>query len=352
VKSGIGQSVASTGETDALEALVYGGRENDPYTELRAAWERVGEGGTLTVRYGDRGAGGPPLRGAEVAALLRLAGFEPGAARRTVAGYEMNARRRSRAAQPYSCSVIVPCRNEVDNVETLVRRMPRMGVQPGAGYPEIIFVDGASTDGTPERVEALIGECPDHDIKLLRQVAPTSERQGVAVRGKAAAVYQGFDAATGDILMILDADMTVAPEDLPRFYLALAEGVAEFANGTRFVYPMEAEAMPDANRVGNRVFAAVVSWLVETRVGDTLCGTKALFKRDWPGISGARRLFGGHDPWGDFDLLLGAAYVGLRLVDVPIRYGARTAGESKMRPLQHGVALGRTCLAGARWLKV
>lgn len=321
-----------------LEDLVYGA--GDPYTELRAVWERVGVGELITVRYG---AGDKRrLRRADVEALLRLAGFRPESARRTRSGRFIEARAEPRHAGSLTCSVIVPCRNERGNVDDIVRRVPPLE-GTSMEYPELIFVDGASSDGTPERIEWLIRAHPGRDIKLLHQ------RGG---GGKAAAVYQGFDAAGGDILMILDADMTVAPEDLPRFYLALAEGVAEFANGTRFVYPMEPGAMPGANTIGNQAFALLLSWLVGHRVGDTLCGTKALFRRDWPRIAQARQLFGGHDPWGDFDLLLSAAYVGLRLIDVPIRYAARTAGESKMRPVRHGVALTRTCLAGVRQLKL
>jgi hypothetical protein len=152
--------------------------------------------------------------------------------------------------------------------------------------------------------------------------------------------------------MILDADMTVAPEDLPRFYLALAEGVAAFANGTRFAYPMEENAMRPINNAGNRAFGLFISWLLGARVSDSLCGTKAIFKRDWSSIRGARPLFGGHDPWGDFDLLLGAAYSKLRIIDVPVRYHARVAGESKMRALSHGWELARTCLAGVYRLKL
>ncbi len=237
-----------------------------------------------------------------------------------------------------SCTVVVPCKNEVDNVEELARRLPSLG-----SHTELLFVDGHSTDGTAERIETVIRQNPDRDIKLLRQTRPP---------GKAGAVFDGFDAASGDILIILDADMTVAPEDLPRFFLALAEGLARFANGTRFVYPMEEGAMPLLNSLGNRMFGAFFSWVLSTRVTDTLCGTKALFKADWPRISGARRLFGGHDPWGDFDLLLGARYLGFELIEIPVSYGARTAGESKMRPIRHGLTLARTCSAGVRRLKL
>jgi GT2 family glycosyltransferase len=313
----------------ALEEL------GDPWPALRARWEELEGGGTLVVRYG---LGPSCFRSRDVAILLRLAGFEPSSPRRVAAGMEMAARWRPREMAALSCSVVVPCRNEVDNVERLVRRLPSLGT-----HTELIFVDGASTDGTAKRIEAIMRAHDVRDISLLHQ-----RGQG----GKAEAVFMGFDAARGDILMILDADMAVAPEDLERFYAALSEGVADFANGTRFVYPMEKGAMPGANNLGNRAFSRFLSWILGSPISDSLCGTKALFKRDWPAIAAARPLFGRHDPWGDFDLLLGAAYAGLAIVDVPVHYGSRTAGESKMRPLRDGPALARTCLAGARHLKL
>lgn len=151
--------------------------------------------------------------------------------------------------------------------------------------------------------------------------------------------------------MILDADMTVAPEDLHKFYEPLAAGRADFVNGSRFRDRMDNGAMPLANRLGNRVYTVAMSWILGTRLTDTLCGTKALFKRDWPRLSAVHPLFGGHDRWGDFDLLLGAAYWGLRIEEVPVHYAARQQGESKMNPLRHGIALFRTCLAGILRLK-
>jgi glycosyltransferase involved in cell wall biosynthesis len=239
--------------------------------------------------------------------------------------------------EPLSCSVIVPCRNERGNIESLVRRLPSIG-----SHTELIFVDGASSDGTPDVIEQVLRAHPDKAIKLLRQTTS---------KGKAGAVFQGFDAAGGDILMILDADMTVAPEDLPLFYRGLARGETDFANGTRFAYPMQAGAMPRLNYFGNLVFSRSLSWLMGTRITDSLCGTKAFFKRDWPQIREKMALFGGHDPWGDFDLLLAARCVGLRIMDIPVQYWARTAGESKMRA-SHVLPLAWTCFEGYRRLKL
>jgi Glycosyl transferase family 2 len=308
----------------------------DAWPVLRALWERVAPDGMLTVRFG--GHRDFRLAPKDVSTLLRLAGFTPTGSLKSGREREITARRYAREASPLSCTVVVPCRNEVDNVDNLVARVPTIG-----SHTELLFVDGASSDGTPERIEELIAANPDRDIKLLRQDGNT---------GKAGATFQGFAAAQGDIVTILDADMTVRPEDLPRFYLALAEGVADFANGTRLIYPMEHGAMPAVNTIGNKAFGIYMSWLLRSHITDTLCGTKAMLRRDVPAVLADRPVFGGHDPWGDFDLLMGAAYEGLSIVDVPIRYVARTAGESKMRPMAHGLSLAKTSLIGARRLKL
>jgi glycosyltransferase involved in cell wall biosynthesis len=206
-------------------------------------------------------------------------------------------------------------------------------------HTEIIFIDDGSTDGTSQCIQDLIRAYPNRDLQAVTERAAT---------GKAGAVSDGFDMAQGDVLIILDADMAVAPEDLPRFYMALAENLTDVANGTRFVYPMDADVMSPKNRVGNRVFSHVLSALLGTRLTDTLCGTKAIFRRDWPRIKDLRPLFGGHDRWGDFDLLLSAHHLGLRITDVPVPYGARLYGESKMRMVRDGTAFALTCLAGIR----
>jgi hypothetical protein len=330
-------SVSASAEI-ASEVRLVGALESvgDPYPVLRKVWDNVSPDGSLTVSYG---AGGSfKLSDEDVALLLTLASFRPGPARSMPTGREMTGVRLHRNTRSLSCTVVVPCRNEVDNVANLIDRLPEIGT-----HTELIFVDGASNDGTPERIEQLIKTHAERDIKLLRQAGNT---------GKAGATFQGFAAAQGDTAMILDADMTVRPEDLPRFHNALAEGVTDFANGTRLMFPMASGAMPGLNNAGNRFFSRYMSWLVNARITDTLCGTKAAKTADIAQIIRLRPLFGGHDPWGDFDLIMGAAYAGLRIMDVPVRYEARTAGESKMRPFNHGLSLAQTCLSGARRLKL
>lgn len=257
----------------------------------------------------------------------------------------------------FTCSVIIPCRNEVGNIEGCVQRTPLMGK-----HTEIIFVDGDSSDGTREKIgEAIERYRGEKDIKLILQVPPSaSDGDGeVSQRpnemlplGKGDAVRKGFEAASGDILMILDADLTVPPEDLRKFYLPLVEGKAEFVNGSRLVYPLEDQAMRTLNLFGNKVFSLIFTWLLGQRVRDTLCGTKVLFKKDYERIKEGRSYFGDFDPFGDFDLLFGAARLGLKIVEMPVRYRRRVAGYSKVSAFKHGWLLLKMCVFGFRRFKL
>ncbi len=242
----------------------------------------------------------------------------------------------------HSVSVIIPTRNEVQNIAALVERTPRMG-----SHTEIIFVDGNSTDGTVEAIQHQIKAHPQKDIKFMPQV-PAMESDTppnlMLKLGKGDAVRKGFEKASGDIVMILDSDLSVMPEDLPKFYEVLATGKADFANGTRFIYRQEYGAMRTLNRLGNIFFSLLFSWLLGQRITDTLCGTKALYKRDYQRVAANRHQFGEFDPFGDFDLLFNAAWLKLRITDVPVRYLARTYGESKVRVGKHGQLLIRMSL--------
>jgi len=229
----------------------------------------------------------------------------------------------------HKVSVIVACKDERGNIEELVRTVPRMGKGT-----ELIFVDGHSQDGTVEEIERCIAarEQLNSELDDVRVYV----QQG---KGKGDAVRLGFDEARGDVLMILDADITVRPEDLPKFYDALVEGKGEFINGSRLVYPMEDQAMRFLNMLGNHFFGWVFSWLLDQRLTDTLCGTKVLFKRDYEAIKRGREFFGDFDPFGDFDLLFGAAKQNLKIREVPIRYRNREYGEIKIDRFRHGILL-------------
>ncbi len=233
-------------------------------------------------------------------------------------------------------TIVIPCRNEKGNVEAAVTRLPEFG-----GGQEIIFVDGHSTDGTQEEIKRVVAAYPEKDIRLLVQDGT----------GKGDAVRKGFREAKGDILMILDADLTVAPEDLPKFYRAITNGKGEFINGCRLVYPLEKQSMRYLNMLGNKFFSMAFTWLLNQRIKDTLCGTKVLTKSNYERIAANRAYFGDFDPFGDFDLLFGASKLNLKIVEVPVRYRARTYGETQIRRFSHGWLLLRMCLFAVRKLK-
>ena len=222
----------------------------------------------------------------------------------------------------YSVSVIVPARNEKGNIENVVKRLPEMGK-----HTELIFVEGNSKDNTLEEIKRVCQKYRNTlDVKYTVQDG----------KGKGDAVRKAFDMATGDILMILDADLTVPPEDLPKFYNAIAMGHGEYINGTRLVYPMEKQAMRHLNLLGNKFFSVMFSWLLDQRIKDTLCGTKVISKKNYEQLVQNRTYFGNFDPFGDFDLIFGAAKMNLKFVEVPIRYRAREYGETNISRLDNG----------------
>lgn len=235
-----------------------------------------------------------------------------------------------------SVSVVIPARNEAGSISKILERLPDMG----EGM-EVIFVEGGSSDGTYDTIQKAIENEPQRNIQLLQQDGT----------GKGDAVRKGFAHATGNILVILDADMTVPPEDLPRFVSALNSGVGEFINGVRLVYPMSDRAMRFANLLGNKFFSSSFSWLLGQPIRDTLCGTKVLWRSDYLRIAEQRARFGDFDPFGDFDLLFGAANLNLRIVEVPIRYRAREYGDTNIQRWKHGLILMRMTVFAAFNLK-
>ncbi len=241
----------------------------------------------------------------------------------------------ARTAEP-SVSVVIPCRNEAGHIDPLVERLPAL--PPGS---EFLFVEGHSRDDTAQRIAAAVARRPDLPLRFLRQTG----------RGKGDAVRLGFAEARGDVLLILDSDMGVAPEDVPKFVRALGSGKAEFVNGSRLVYPMEQRAMRFLNLLANKFFALLFGWLLGQQVRDTLCGTKALWREDYQRIARNRAYFGDFDPFGDFDLLFGAARLNLAIRDVAVRYHERSYGSTNISRFRHGFLLLQMSAFAARKLK-
>ena len=237
-----------------------------------------------------------------------------------------------------SVSVIVPCKDEKGNVEEAARRIPQLG-----GHTEIIFCDDRSTDGTAEEVLRVQSLYPEKDIRL-------EHGQGVC---KSRNVWTGFDAAAGDILIILDADLTTIPEELPYFVDVIASGHVEFGNGSRLVYPVPKGAMTTVNMLGNKFFSVAFTFLLGQNVKDTLCGTKVLWRSDWARIKPMVGSWGVEDRWGDYELLFGAAKLNLRILDLPVHYQERIYGSTKMtRVFRNGLVMLKMCWYGFLRLKL
>jgi hypothetical protein len=283
-----------------------------------AGWELIGQEGRVLVPFS--------LLGLDRLANRFLAPLLPFLC---LVLFQIARRRVTTPLPPLKVSVVVPARNEAGNIEAAVQRIPAMG----AGT-EIIFIEGHSKDDTWAEINRVARTYANLDMKILQQTG----------LGKGNAVREAFAQATGDILMILDADLTVPPEVLPKFYRALVSGNAEFANGVRLVYPMDDKAMRFLNMCANKFFSLAFTWIMGQSVKDTLCGTKVLFRRDYLRIADNRHQFGDFDPFGDFDLLFGARKLNLKIMDIPIRYRERTYGSTNINRWSHGLLLMRMVL--------
>ena len=235
-----------------------------------------------------------------------------------------------------SVSVIVPCRNEAGNIQPAVERIPSMG-----RCTEIIFCDDKSTDGTADEVRRMQALHPEKNIRLV-------DGPGIC---KAENVWTGFRAARGDVLIILDADLTVMPEELPMFFHSLVQGHGGFVNGSRLIYPMPDLAMKFANMIGNKFFGLLFSFLLDQRIKDTLCGTKVFWRKDWLRMEPLLGSWGIKDLWGDYELLFGASRLHLEIVEAPVHYQERLHGVTKMtRVFANGWRMLRICWHA--WLRL
>lgn len=234
----------------------------------------------------------------------------------------------------YVVSIIVPARNEEGNISTVMKHLPKIGRKT-----EVIFVEGHSKDRTWEKILGV--------KKRYRNIS-AYKQQGI---GKADAVRLGISKAVGDIIIILDADLSVPPGDLVKFYEALSSGRGEFINGSRLVYPLEKDSMRFLNKIGNKFFSIMFSWILKARFTDTLCGTKAFFRSDYQRIQSLRKYFGDFDPFGDYELIFGATKLNLKIVEIPVRYKARTYGESNISRFTHGWLLVKMLLYAVKKFK-
>jgi glycosyltransferase involved in cell wall biosynthesis len=269
--------------------------------------------------------------------LNKYVGKLPGVRRASLYRLYVLRKRNVRQAKNPTVSVVVPARNEAGNVPNIIARTPVMGAAT-----ELIFVEGGSTDNTRAAIEEAIQNYKGPlKLSLYQQTG----------KGKGDAVRLGFAKAKGDLLMILDADLTVPPEDLPKFYDVMVRGLTDYVHGTRLVYPMESQAMRFLNKLGNIGFSKLFTYLLNQPIKDTLCGTKVLWKSDYERLAASRHYFGDFDPFGDFDLIFGASKLNLKLLEIPIRYRDRTYGTTNISRFKHGWMLLQMSAVAATKLK-
>jgi hypothetical protein len=238
----------------------------------------------------------------------------------------------------YSVSIIIPARNESGNIVGLISKLPKFNTKT-----EVIFVEGHSKDNTYEKIINEIKQNKRKDIASY-----VFKQNGI---GKNDAVKLGFEKAKNDILIVLDADLTVKPKELKKFYDAICEGKSDLVIGTRLVYPMEKQAMRLLNYFGNKMFSILFSFIIDQKIKDTLCGTKAILKSNYLKIKSNQRYFGNFDPFGDFDLIFGSAKLNFKITEVPVRYGQRKYGQTNIDRFRHGLLLLRMVYLGLLKLK-
>ncbi len=235
------------------------------------------------------------------------------------------AKKRILKSKEYSVSIIIPARNEERNIPHIIKSFPKFGKNQ-----EFIFVEGGSTDNTWNEIKKT-------KVKAYKQRS----------KGKADAVRLGLSKATGDILMIYDADRTVDAKELKKFYTALSSGLGEFINGSRLVYPMEKDAMRTLNKIGNILFSYLFTWILGQNFKDTLCGTKAFFKKDYLKFKKFK-----DDPFGDFELIFGAIRENQKVVEIPVHYKERVYGVTNIKRIYHGLLLFKMVWRGFKEFKL
>jgi len=211
-------------------------------------------------------------------------------------------------------SVVIPALNEAENLRHVLPLIP-------AGVHEVILVDGASTDGTAEVAREL-----RPDIRFVQQ-------QG---RGKGAALRTGFAAARGDIVVMLDADGSTDPREIPSFVAALVDG-ADFVKGSRFLPGGGTEDMPLYRKLGNLTFVYSVRLLFGGRYTDLCYGYNAFWRRVLPQLQLDGEGF-------EIETMMNvrALKAGLIVAEVPSFESHRIYGESHLRTIPDGLRVLRT----------
>jgi glycosyltransferase involved in cell wall biosynthesis len=231
----------------------------------------------------------------------------------------------ARTAQP-RVSVVIPTLNEARNLDHVFAALP-------PDLHEVILVDGHSVDGTPDVARRL-----RPDVRVVNQTR----------KGKGNALACGFAAATGDIIVMIDADGSTDPAEIPRFVEALTSG-ADFAKGSRFAPGAGSTDITPLRKLGNKLLGLAVNLMYGTRYSDLCYGYNAFWTRHAPAFGLQAESPGQRKVWGDgFEietvLNLRASAAGLAITEVPSFEHARIHGTSNLHTLRDGRRVLRTIL--------
>jgi glycosyltransferase involved in cell wall biosynthesis len=236
----------------------------------------------------------------------------PPAARRRITG----SRARRSASRWPTVSVIVPTLNEAKNLPHVFAKLP-------GDLHEVIVVDGFSSDGTVEVARRLLPE-----VKIVNQQRP----------GKGDALRCGFESATGDVIVMLDADGSADPAEIPAFVDALLNG-ADFAKGTRFAPGGGSADITGLRSAGNRVLSGLVNALFRAGYSDLCYGYNAFWRHCLPAMDVDCSGF-------EVETLINIRIVraGLVVHEVPSFEHSRIHGQSNLRTFRDGGRVLRTIL--------
>ena len=237
----------------------------------------------------------------------------------------LNQQEKFNEEKKYSKSIIIPAKNEEKNLKPLLNQIPELEEDH-----EIILAIGDSEDKTYEVAKEIKeARCWPFEVKVIKQTG----------KGKANAVWEAVEEASKEVIIILDADISVNPETIVQFNSVIDTGKASFVNGTRLIYGMESGAMRIVNNLGNRIFQYIVSIIIGQKITDSLCGTKVFFRKDFNKIKLWKELVQMKDPFGDFDMIFTAGYFGLKILEIPVRYQARVYGVTQIKRFRDGYKL-------------
>lgn len=217
----------------------------------------------------------------------------------------------------YTLSIIIPCYNERDSIEDIIKKVKEAPVK----NKEIIVVDDKSTDGSSEILDTIISP-------MVSKVIHHKENMG-----KGAALHTGFAAATGDVVIVQDADMEYDPDDYPKVIIPIVEGKCKVCYGSRFMdYSVRRQGEYSANHFANKFLTGLSNLFTHQKLTDMETCYKA-FRRDVIQAIDLNENRFGFEP----EVTAKVSALGIKIHEVPISYHPRSNEEGKKIGFRDGL---------------